>query len=70
MPELRLMFQVGGLQRLARLFFGEPPGCPFTHLLVYQWQQLLCGVRVAFVNGVQNLGNFVHAAVPARPTSR
>ena len=58
------MDQGRGLKRLPGLLLSQPLCCQFAQLFVYQRQQLLRGVRIALVDRVQDLRDFVHAAVP------
>ena len=65
-PQVRFVHQHRRLQRLAWLFLGELLGGKFTKLVVHQGQQLLGGLRIAMVDGVQDSGDFVHAASARR----
>jgi len=46
-PQIGLVHQRGGLQRLAGLLVGEFGRCQFSQLLVHQRQELFGGIRVA-----------------------
>ena len=59
-PQVRLVDQGGGLERLARLLLGQLLGRQLAQLVVDQRQQLLGGVRVALLDGGQDARNFTH----------
>jgi len=56
--------QGGRLQRLAGLLLGELLGGQLAQLLVDQRQQLLRGVRIAFLDGGQDAGYLTHGLCP------
>ncbi len=49
-PQIGLVDQGRGLERLARLLVREPQGCQLPQLVVDQRQQLLGGPRVALLD--------------------
>src|SRR5207248_7637883 len=61
-PEVGLVDQRGGLERLARLLLGQPGGCQLPQFVVHEWQQFGRGVRVAGRGRVKELGDVGHAA--------
>jgi hypothetical protein len=65
-PQVRLVNQGGGLKRLARLLLRHLPGREFTKLIVDQRQKLSSGVRVALLNGVENMQDIGHNCKPLR----
>ena len=70
-PQVGLVDQGGGLERLARLLLGQPLRRQLAQLVVDQRQQLLGGVRVALLDGVEHLGDRVHRQAPrAVPIAR
>src|SRR5262249_30679086 len=68
-PDVRFMNQSGGLQCLARLLLRQPSGGEFAQLVIYQRQELLGGSRIARIDRVQNLGDFVHRSAAQQLTS-
>jgi hypothetical protein len=54
------MHQGRGLQSLPRLLLGQPLGRELAQLIINQRQQLLCGVRIALLDGGQNTGDVAH----------
>jgi len=59
-PQIGFVDQGGRLQRLAGCFLGKLLGRQAAQLVVDQRQQLAGGVRIALLDGVQDLSNFVH----------
>ena len=59
-PEVRLVDQGRGLERLARLLVGQLLRGQLAQLVVDQRQELLGGVRIALLDGGQDARNFVH----------
>jgi hypothetical protein len=57
-PQVRLVDQGGGLERLARLLLGQTPGGEFSQLVVNQGQELRGGVGIAVLNGTKDVGDF------------
>jgi hypothetical protein len=51
------VYKRGGLQSLARLLLGQLLGGQLPQLVVYKWQQLSGGVRVALLDGEQDARN-------------
>jgi hypothetical protein len=58
--QVRLVDQGGGLERRPRRFPGKLVCGQLAQLVVDQGQELAGGVRVAFGDGVQDLGDLVH----------
>jgi len=58
--DVGLMDQGRRLQRLARLFLSELRGRQPPQLVIDQRQQLFGGVRIAVLDGAQNLGHVGH----------
>ena len=56
-PQVRLVDQGGGLQRLAGLLLGQLLGRQLAQLVVDQRQELLGGVRIAALDGGQDAGD-------------
>ena len=54
--------QGGGVEGLSRFFVGEFLGGEFAQLVVDQRQQLIGGVQIALLDGLQNLGDGSHKA--------
>ncbi len=63
-PQVGLVDQGGGLERLPRGFPGKLLGGQLAQLVINQRQQLAGGVRVAFGDGVQDLRDLVHGTQP------
>ena len=59
-PEVRLVDQGGGLEGLARLLVGQPGGGELAQLVVDEREQLGRGLRVAGLDGGQDLGDVGH----------
>ena len=59
-PQVRLVHQRGGLKRLAGLFLRQFLRRQLAQLVVDDGQKLLGGVRVAVLDGVENLGHVTH----------
>ena len=59
-PQVRLMDQGRGVERLARLLLGQLLGRQLAQLVVDQGQELLGGLRVALLDGRQDAGYVVH----------
>ena len=60
--EVRFMHQGRGLKRLPGLFLRHPFSSQFAQFVVDQRQQLLCGVRVALLDGSQDAGDIGHGS--------
>ena len=60
-PEVRLVDQGGGLERLAGLLLGQPLGGELAQLVVDQRQELLGGLGVALLDGREDAGHVGHA---------
>ena len=69
-PEVGLVDQGGGLERLARLLLGQLLGRQLAQLVVDERQELLGGVRVALLDRVQHPGDRVHRPGPTSPAER
>ena len=69
-PQVRLVDQGRGLERLARLLLGQPLRGQLAQLVVDQRQQLLGGVRVALLDGGQDAGDLAHWHYLEAGTSR
>ena len=65
-PQVRLVDQGRGLERLAGLLLGQPLGGQLAQLVVDQRQQLLGGLGVALLDGREDPGHFVHRRRPPR----
>ena len=63
-PEVRLVDQGGGLQGLAGVLQGQPLGGQPAQLVVDERQELLRGVRVALLDGVQDARDVTHELLP------
>src|SRR5262249_24553188 len=59
-PDVRFMNQGRGLKRLPGLLLRQLLGRELTQLVVDQWQELLCGVRIAVLDGGQDVGDVAH----------
>ena len=59
-PEVRLVDEGGGLERLARLLPGQPGGGQLAQLVVDEGQQVGRGLRVAGRGGIEELGDVGH----------
>ena len=59
-PQVRLVDQGGGLERLPRRFPGKLLCGQFAQFVVDQGQELAGGVRVALIDGGQDSGNLAH----------
>src|SRR5262249_41221453 len=59
-PEVRLVDQGRGLERLSRPLLGHLLGRQLAEFVVHQRQELRGGVRVALFDGGQDAGNFAH----------
>ena len=59
-PQVGLVDQGGGLERLARLLLGQPLRRQLAQLVVDQRQELLGGVRVALLDGGQDARDVAH----------
>ena len=60
-PQVGLVDQGRGLERLARLLLGQPLRRQLAQLVVDQRQELLGGGRVALLDGGQDAGDVAHA---------
>src|SRR5262249_32432493 len=58
--QVRLMHQRGGVERLPCLFLTELLRSEFAQLVVDQRQQLVGGVRIALVDGLENVSDVGH----------
>ncbi len=65
----RFVHQRGGLERVTRGFTGHLMGCEPAEFAVNDWEKLLSGVGIAFVEGVKDARDFVHACKQGRCTS-
>src|SRR4051794_27062111 len=59
-PQVRLMDQGRGVERLARLLVRQPLGGQLAQLIVDQGQELLGDLRVAGLDGREDAGDVVH----------
>ena len=59
-PEVGLVDQGRGLERLARLLLRQPLGGELAQLVVDQRQELLGRLRVALLDGREDAGDVVH----------
>ena len=59
-PQVGLMDQGRGLQRLPGRLLGHPLGGELAQLVVDERQELLRGVRVALLDGAQDSSDFGH----------
>jgi hypothetical protein len=59
-PEVRLVNQGGGLERLAGLLVRQPLGGQLAKLVVDEWEQSLGGLRIALLDGREDAGHVVH----------
>src|SRR5262249_60019616 len=68
-PQIGLVDQGGRLQRLAGPLLGQLLGRQLPQLVVDQRQELFRGVRVAPLDGGQDLGDFAHVGqfTPRKP---
>jgi hypothetical protein len=53
-PQVRLMHERRGLERLAGLLLGQPRGSQFAQLVIDEWQKLLCGPQCATISRSTN----------------
>ena len=67
-PEIGLVDQGGGLERLARLLLRHPLGRQLAQPVIDQRKELLRGVRVAMLDRVKQRGDRVHRPGPTGPT--
>jgi len=65
-PQVSFVDQGCSLQGLPRSFLGQLLGREFAQFVVDQRQELLGGVRVAFLDGGQDARNFTHGAPEVR----
>ena len=72
-PQIRLVYQGSGLQRLPRLLLGELLSGQLSQLGIHQWQQIRSRLWIAMTNGIKYLrylGHEVHnnaaAFIPPR----
>ena len=68
--EVGLVDQGGGLERLAGLLPGQPPGGELAQLVVDQGQELLGGPRLALLDRREDAGDVVHAGRCPGPSDR
>src|SRR5262249_8743542 len=61
-PQVCLVNEGGRLKRLARRLGGQARGGEAAQLVVNRRQQLSCGVRVALLDGVQDLRDVTHTS--------
>ena len=66
-PEVRLVDQGGGLERLPRLLVGQPGGGEPAQLVVDEREQVGGGLRVAGLDRGQDLGDVGHVAKHTPP---
>ena len=59
-PQIRLVDQGRGLERLAGLLLGQPLGGQLAQLVVDQRQELLGGLGVAVLDGREDARDVVH----------
>ena len=69
-PQVGLVDQGRGLERLAGLLLGQLLGRQLAQLVVDQRQELLGGVRVALLDGRQDAGDVVHGRAAAGTMTR
>ena len=65
-PQISLVNEGRGIQRLTRLFLGQFARRQAPQFVVHERQQLLGGVRVALFNGGENDGNLIHRLARAK----
>ncbi len=63
-PEIRVVDQGGGLERLPGLLLRQPEGGQLAQLVVDQRQELLGGARVALLDRRQDAGNIAQRVTP------
>ena len=66
-PEVRLVDQGGGLERLAGLLLRQPLGGQLAQLVVDQRQELLGRLGVALLDRREDAGHVVHQRPRSRP---
>ena len=69
-PEVRLVDQGRGLERLAGLLLRQLLGGQLAQLVVDQRQELLGRLRVALLDGREDAGDVVHAGRCPGPSGR
>ena len=57
------MHQRGGLQRLSGFLIGHADDGQLAQFLIDQRQQLIGRLRIARINGVEQLGNVGHGPI-------
>jgi hypothetical protein len=60
-PQVHLVDQGRGVERLSRRFMGRVARGQAAVLVVDQRQQLAGGLHIALLGSVQNLGDFAHS---------
>src|SRR5262245_60708515 len=61
--QVRFMHKCRRLQRLSGFLLSKPLARQLAKLVIYQRQKLLCGVRVALLDGGQDAGDFRHGSL-------
>src|SRR5262249_38523805 len=69
-PEIGLVDQGGGLERLARLLLRQPPDGEPPQLVLDQGQELLSRLLVATLDGREDAGHVVHRGRPTWALNR
>ena len=64
-PQVRLVDQGGGLERLAGLLLRELLGGQLAELVVDQRQEFLGRLGIALLDGREDAGDVVHCSEPA-----
>jgi hypothetical protein len=59
-PEISVMNERGGLERLPEFFLGQPLRGESSQFVVDERQELLGGLRIALLDGEQDASDFVH----------
>ena len=59
-----LVYECCGLQGLSGFFIGHSDDGEFAQFLIDEREQLLCGLGIALLKGIEDLGDFAHAAHP------
>jgi hypothetical protein len=66
-PQVGLLHQRRGLERLAGLLLGELPGRELAQLVVDQGQELLGRLAVALLDRREDAGHVIHGREPPGP---
>ena len=59
-PQVGFVHQRRRLQRLTGLLLGQLLRCQLAQLVINEWQELFRGVRVALLDGGQDVSDIIH----------